>query len=215
MASSDNLMAMDPSWMFRNALPETWFQKSFETQFLDNINFSIDEFISPCYLNNSNASDTTATTVSGENNSNTTLAVDVVTSRKRNNNNGVVGGKIVKRKSRASKRSTTTFINADVANFRRLVQEVTGVKFGGVVKPEPLRGVNRLEVIGGGGVVSTLDTSAFLLEASHRNNREMVGGGGAPTETVVADGGPASSSHSQFDFDSFCSFPTLESWKGI
>ncbi|MQK22112.1 VQ motif-containing protein, partial [Escherichia coli] len=38
-------------------------------------------------------------------------------------------GKVSKRKSRASKRSQTTFITADPANFRQMVQQVTGVRF--------------------------------------------------------------------------------------
>ncbi|XP_020583544.1 calmodulin-binding protein 25-like [Phalaenopsis equestris] len=43
--------------------------------------------------------------------------------------------KIAKRKSRVSKRTPTTYINADPANFRRMVQEVTGIRIGEVGRP--------------------------------------------------------------------------------
>ncbi|KAL2545112.1 VQ motif-containing protein motif-containing protein [Forsythia ovata] len=45
--------------------------------------------------------------------------------------NVAVSGRITKRKSRALKRGTTTFITPDLANFRQMVQQVTGVRFDG------------------------------------------------------------------------------------
>ncbi|XP_039023100.1 calmodulin-binding protein 25-like isoform X2 [Hibiscus syriacus] len=96
-----------------------------------------------------------------------------------------------KRKSRSSKRSQTTFIKADPTNFRQMVQQVTGVRFGNaqmspgpILKPEPQRP----------GSLPTLDTSAFLLD--HRQ-----------PSPVVANAGASS------DCDSLLCFPTLESWK--
>ncbi|XP_039023078.1 calmodulin-binding protein 25-like isoform X2 [Hibiscus syriacus] len=96
-----------------------------------------------------------------------------------------------KRKSRASKRSHTTFIKADPTNFRQMVQQVTGVRFGNaqmspgpILKPELQRP----------GSLPTLDTSAFLLD--HRQ-----------PSSVVANAGASS------DCDSLPCFPTLESWK--
>ncbi|KAG9136632.1 hypothetical protein Leryth_004430 [Lithospermum erythrorhizon] len=253
MASSDNLMAMDNSWMFRNAYPDTWLpetflretetftktvQKSFDPQVFDNMNFS-NEFMSPWLNNNSDTAPVsihtpTASCGSAENEINNNGCMK--------RSNGVVsggvgggGGKMKKRKTRASKRSTTTFINADAANFRQLVQDITGVKFGGgrrlfsvggggdgqVVKPQPHRGVHRLQMInnGGGGGLVTLDTSAFLVDPTHQNTQDKVvfdqqmSGGGAPSSVVVEGGGAVGSSG--FEFDSFCSFPTLESWKAI
>lgn len=128
--------------------------------------------------------------------------------------NGVCNGKITKRKSRASKRSTTTFITADPANFRQMVQQVTGVNFGAgqlpvsaVLKPEPQRAFNRFQ-----GCLPTLDTSAFLLE----HHQQVTGptstantqpGMGYTPPGLVAEGGAG------FDFESFSGFPTLESWK--
>jgi hypothetical protein len=80
----------------------------------------------------------------------------------------VNGGKITKRKSKASKRTTTTFITVDPANFRQMVQQLIGVTFGEnvqvsvvpMVKPEPQRPVNRLQ----SGCLPTLDTFAYLLD---------------------------------------------------
>ncbi|KAK4757355.1 hypothetical protein SAY87_018656 [Trapa incisa] len=141
--------------------------------------------------------------------------------------------KVTKRKPRPSKRSHTTFFTADPANFRQMVQQVTGARFAGryspdlhaagntILKPEPQRAV------GGrfsGGIIPsrglpTLDTSAILLD-----NRQLGVGAQATlppvsTRTAAAalsyisagDGGcPAG-----MDFVSSTSFPTLESWNTI
>lgn len=122
------------------------------------------------------------------------------------------GRAAAKRKSRASKRSTTTFITADPANFRQMVQQVTGVRFAGQVpspvllKPEPQRpGVNR--VMQGQGCLPTLDTSAFLLD-HHLIHRQQVF---APSGATAAPPTAAVSTPDFTDFDSFSSFPTLES----
>nr|AUS89395.1 calmodulin-binding protein [Sesuvium portulacastrum] len=144
-------------------------------------------------------------------------------------NPGPPTGKITKRKSRASKRSPTTFITADPANFRQMVQQVTGVRFvggsnpvGSVYKPEPQRAnggnnngvVNRLQA---GCLLPTLDTSAFLLDHHHQQVGPattvvgpQVGASslGSRPPAVVADGGGPG-----LDFDGFSGFPTLESWK--
>lgn len=125
-------------------------------------------------------------------------------------------GKITKRKSRASKRSPTTFITADPANFRQMVQQVTGqVPIGSLLKPVPKRPVgvvNRLQT--GCLLPTTLDTSAFLLD----HHQQVVGPAAA---SMVAQGslgfGPpglvAGVGGAGLDFDGLCSFPTLESWK--
>ncbi|GMI79608.1 hypothetical protein like AT3G56880 [Hibiscus trionum] len=109
-------------------------------------------------------------------------------------------GKVSKRKPRASKRSQTTFITADPANFRQMVQQVTGVGFGDghmpvspVLKPEPHRPGNRLLNGAGPGFLPTLDTSAVLLDHQQSFSGAVVG--------------------SSLDCEIFPSFPTLESWK--
>ncbi|KAE8664106.1 Peroxisomal membrane 22 kDa family protein isoform 1 [Hibiscus syriacus] len=109
-------------------------------------------------------------------------------------------GKVSKRKRRASKRSQTTFITADPANFRQMVQQVTGVRFGDgqmpvnpVLKPEPQRLNNRLPNVVGPGFLPTLDTSAVLLDHQQPFSGAVVG--------------------SSLDCEIFPSFPTLDSWK--
>lgn len=120
-------------------------------------------------------------------------------------------GKVSKRKSRASKKSQTTYITADPANFRQMVQQVTGARFVGaglqlpapILKPEPQRlSGGRLvassaaaAAAAASGCLPTLDTSAFLLDhhaMTHRNQQqqqqqeqeqqEMAGAGGAAKE---------------------------------
>lgn len=130
---------------------------------------------------------------------------------------------MAKRKSRASKRSQTTFITADPANFRQMVQQVTGVRFGNaemavvapILKPEPQRPGSRLMM---GGWLPTLDTSAFLLDHDQENVGMGTGGSGVGLgpgplgfeSSVVSDG---SSGAAGLDFETFACFPTLESWK--
>lgn len=142
--------------------------------------------------------------------------------------NRVSGGRVSKRKSRASKRSQTTFITADPANFRQMVQQITGARFTGslpapmapVVRPEPLRaagGAGGRITVGAGCLLPTLDTSAFLLDHHHQNNA-AVGPDSAGDGPGLSGPGPVSFGQlmddaASFDFESFSSFPTLESWK--
>ncbi|KAL9331420.1 hypothetical protein ACSQ67_001030 [Phaseolus vulgaris] len=142
-------------------------------------------------------------------------------------------GKISKRKSRASKRSQTTFITADPANFRQMVQQVTGVRFGSaapiapaVLKPEPQRPAGNIaRFSGGAGCLPTLDTSAFLLDHTQQVVGHTSAGSGpgsglsmpgtlpyAPALAAL-DSHAASFASAGLDFDTLSSFPTLESWK--
>lgn len=123
------------------------------------------------------------------------------------------GRKISKRKSRATKRSTTTYITADPANFREMVQQVTGIRFGGrspelaemVYKPEPKMSAGGLVALQGGRL-PTLDTSSFLLESAAPSPPST----GSSFGSSALDGGA-----SGFDLEppSFPYFPTLESWR--
>ncbi|KAL9295249.1 putative VQ motif-containing protein [Arabidopsis thaliana] len=148
---------------------------------------------------------------------------------KRKRGPGVSGGKQTKRRSRVSnKKSQTTFITADAANFRQMVQQVTGAKFLGssnsifapIVKPEPHRLASRLPPSCGNldrsSAVPTLDTSSFL---SNHHQENIITDLGAPTGsfhhqssagTTTANVGGGSSA---VELDSYPSFPTLESWK--
>lgn len=126
-------------------------------------------------------------------------------------------GRGSKRKSRATKRSPTTYINTDPANFRQMVQQVTGIRMApsaaaaAVLKPEPHRPgtsgagwslVVPQQMQQGGSLcmLPTLDTSAFLL--GHHQQQAM-----APISFVSGEGGFS-------DLDGFPSFPTLESsWR--
>uniref|UniRef100_A0A1D1Y307 Translation initiation factor IF-2 n=1 Tax=Anthurium amnicola TaxID=1678845 RepID=A0A1D1Y307_9ARAE len=124
-------------------------------------------------------------------------------------------GKISKRK-RPSKRSTTTYITADPANFRQMVQQVTGIRLGGapheaaesVLKPEPQRpGGNPLLQ---GSCLPTLDTSSFLLEQA----AAAAWAPAAPSPPSHASSfGSSGLEGAGFDLDpAFSCFPTLESW---
>ncbi|KAL3533392.1 hypothetical protein ACH5RR_006913 [Cinchona calisaya] len=228
MASSDNLATMEP-WAFRPTFADSWLTEAFarDTDTLtkalqkslsspsDNIS---SEMINPFYQPETTQLHTPTVSGSSENESAVSKRRNAVPAV------GVNGGKIAKRKSRASKRNTTTFITADPANFRQMVQQVTGVRFGGngqlpvtpVLKPEPQRPANRLQT----GCLPTLDTSAFLLDPTNQHHQLGTTSGllvqpqvavsitAPPPPVVVTDGGSTG-----FDFESFCNFPTLESWK--
>ncbi|XP_042405086.1 uncharacterized protein LOC121995405 [Zingiber officinale] len=113
------------------------------------------------------------------------------------------GARVAKRRSRASKRSPTTYINADPANFREMVQRVTGIQVVGnqppasdaLVKPEPIRAAPGSRAALQQLCLPTLDTSALLLANG-------VGLLGASLEFPAFDADVAFSP----------AFPTLESW---
>nr|DAD35724.1 TPA_asm: hypothetical protein HUJ06_006364 [Nelumbo nucifera] len=74
---------------------------------------------------------------------------------------------------------------ADPANFRQMVQQVTGVQFGNspvpgpIFKPEPQRPGTPLQ-----GCLPTLNTSAFLLD-NHQQQNQMVGPTSMPQAHVL------------------------------
>ncbi|KAA8517385.1 hypothetical protein F0562_017678 [Nyssa sinensis] len=214
MTSSENLASLEP-WMFRPTFPDSWISEAFardnetltkalQKSLSDHPDIIMSsEAISPFFnLVNPDTPTAQAPSFSGSD-------AETATPKSRNPIpvTTTTNGKTTKRKTRASKRTTTTFITADAANFRQMVQQVTGVRFGGngrlpvapVLKPEPQRPVNRLQ-----GCLPTLDTSAFLLD-----QYQQVVGPAQPSSMnislppAVADGG------AELDFDSFSNFPTL------
>ncbi|XP_010427539.1 PREDICTED: calmodulin-binding protein 25-like [Camelina sativa] len=155
---------------------------------------------------------------------------------KRKRGPGVSGGKQTKRRARvSSKKSQTTFITADAANFRQMVQQVTGAKFIGgcspngifapLVKPEPHRLSSRLPPSCGSfdrssSAVPTLDTSSFLSNHQQENIATDLGSVSAQigsfhhqssAATTTATPGNVGGG-SAVELDSYPSFPTLESW---
>lgn len=220
MASSDNLASLDP-WMLRSTFADSWISEAFarDTETLtralqksisDHSDALACDTFSP-FLNDLLKPETAQTPsvsgVSGSDPETTALGP-----KRRIAIPGASGGKITKRKSRATKRSQTTFITADPANFRQMVQQVTGVRLGHsqlpvnpILKPEPKRPGNRLL-----GCLPTLDTSEFMLDHHHQ---QVVGPGaathgGMTFQPVVGEGGATG-----LDFETLPSFPTLESWK--
>ncbi|GFY98114.1 VQ motif-containing protein [Actinidia rufa] len=199
---ADNLASMEP-WTLRLPFPDSWIaealardpetlQKSLSNH--SHATFFTPELPPPAVLPTMSGSGSDPETPASKRRS-ASIPLD---------GNGV---RPTKRKSRASKRTTTTFITADPANFRQMVQQVTGVRFGGqqmalaqVLKPEPQRPlVNQ-------GCLPTLDTSAFLLEKVVAVQPSL----NVVPPALVGEGGGGGGG---FDFESFSSFPTLESWK--
>lgn len=120
-----------------------------------------------------------------------------------------------KRKSRALKRNLTTYISTDAANFRQMVQHVTGVglEFSesglgaepGLVRAERKRAGSA--TMQSSCVLPTLDTSAFLL------NQEGLIGAVEGRESVGLVAGPGRDP--VFQMDPLNCFPTLESWSVV
>ncbi|KAL2482985.1 Calmodulin-binding protein 25 [Forsythia ovata] len=216
MASSDNLVTIEPQpWRFGQAMADCWISDFFtkETE-------TLTRALTKSFTNSSPTDHTSTdmvesllvkpeTTPSQTPTASGCSENEVPFSKRRN---VAASGRITKRKSRASKRATTTFITADPANFRQMVQQVTGLRFGGdlnglipvapMLKPDPQRSIHMFQT---GCALPTLDTSSFLLDQQVVQPPVV---SVPPPSTVVADGGAAG-----FSFDSFCSFPTLESWK--
>lgn len=224
MASSDNFMTMD-SWFLRPNFADSWLSESFsrENQTITNAlqksfsndtnNHSGDAFNYFCHPE---TAQTHNSAVSGGSETET-----VVSKGRSNGVIGLNGGKITKRKPRKSKRSTTTYISADPANFRRMVQQVTGARIDGnfqlpfspTINSAPLQDSNRMESV----CLPTLDTSAYLLGPTNQKHAGPVSAPvaftapplAAPLPEAVAVGG----SDDGFDFESYCNFPILDSWE--
>ncbi|XP_038903325.1 calmodulin-binding protein 25-like [Benincasa hispida] len=233
MASSDNFPTFLNPWPFRSTFQDPWISdpfsresqsltKALHTSLLPSDSHAFSSFLD---LISSDSADPTPT-VSGISAGAPPPDPDTAAAPKRQRTTTSTipptAGKGSKRKSRASKRNHTTFITADPANFRQMVQQVTGVRFGNsqiqipaVVKPEPQRASARFAVCGGDGL-PTLDTSAFLLNGHHQQSS---GSGSEITHPGPLSFGPDLSLPNNgpigSDFDTFSSFPTLESWKAV
>ncbi|XP_068659938.1 calmodulin-binding protein 25 [Aristolochia californica] len=211
MASSDNLAATLEPWAFRTSLADTWISEAFARD-TDALTKALQKSLSshkPDLV--VSTSSPYVQTVKSEPGPPLSSSSDPESSSSKHPRGLAIpaSGKISKRKSRATKRSPTTFITADPANFRQMVQQVTGVRLGNgqmpvsaVLKPEPQRALNRLQ-----GCLPTLDTSAFLLD--HHQQQVM----GSSTAIPQVSFGSVNDATSGFDFDTFQSFPTLESWR--
>ncbi|XP_030463585.2 calmodulin-binding protein 25-like [Syzygium oleosum] len=264
MASSDHMASVDPTWIFsRPSFIDPWFTEAYsrDTETLTkalqkSISSSAATATATTSNNSNNSSDTLTPDVVSpflkhlpEPAPSTPAAAAAAPSwgssdqeaaaSKQRQRASVPGasGKVSKRKSRASKRSQTTYINADPANFRQMVQQVTGARFVGaglqvsapILKPEPQRlgGARLVAAAAASGCLPTLDTSAFLLDhhaAGHHNQQQQqqqemsAARGEAPgplsflEAADVACGGGGGSVSGGYDFGSFAGFPTLESW---
>ncbi|KAG5252634.1 VQ motif-containing family protein [Salix suchowensis] len=216
MASSENLASLEPwNMMFRPTLSDCWISEAFarDTETLTKaLQKSIFNNIDDIPMNTTPIIPTASPTPTASNVSGSDPETAGVTKRQRNPVPGATG-RVSKRKSRASKRSQTTFISADPANFRQMVQQVTGVRFNNSQ-------VSMWPVQGGSGCLPTLDTSAFLLD--HHQQQVVMGstpgsspGSGPVSFTQPMMGGSGGGSSGGLDFDTFSSFPTLESWKVV
>ncbi|CAM0880956.1 unnamed protein product [Alopecurus aequalis] len=127
-------------------------------------------------------------------------------------------GRVSKRKPRASRRPPTTYISADPADFRRMVQEITGLGVPGAEHASVTAPPRRLDPLA--FVLPTLDTSAsFVLDRAplpqQQRWEEYKTSGGAATGMTVDD----SSVLLMQELEAMMSapaaafaFPTLESW---
>ncbi|WVZ71596.1 hypothetical protein U9M48_020166 [Paspalum notatum var. saurae] len=118
---------------------------------------------------------------------------------------GPKGGRVAKRKPRPSRRAQTTYITADPADFRRMVQEITGLPVPGPSSCSSFPAAASASSDAGAGVapsswtpapacvLPTLDTSAFLLErvapaTVPAPEDKSTGGGGYASSAVAAAG---------------------------
>ncbi|CAO2203220.1 unnamed protein product [Urochloa humidicola] len=134
-------------------------------------------------------------------------------------------GGVTKRKPRPSRRAQTTYLAADPANFRRMVQEITGLPVPGPAVSSPAASEaaaaaapapSWTPVPAPAFVLPTLDTSAFLLDsatAAQEVPEAKCSSGSAPAAAAAKAAGDHDSSamlemEAMIDFP----FPTLESW---
>ncbi|XVF32996.1 hypothetical protein REPUB_Repub17cG0130300 [Reevesia pubescens] len=223
---SENMASIEP-WTFRPGFADSWISEAFarDTETLTKAlqksisnSFSNSDSLSPLLsLINPNPSPTSTPTPTPS--ASNVSGTDHETAPKRQRTvNPPPTRKVSKRKSRPSKGSQTTFITADPANFRQMVQQVTGVRFGNaqmmspshILKPEPQR-----PGAAGPACLPTLDTSAFLLDHQQPSSAAaaVVGSSLLPfqSSSVVAE--DVATSGATLDSNTFPSFPTLDSWK--
>ncbi|CAF1850172.1 hypothetical protein Bca4012_031438 [Brassica carinata] len=234
MASSDGLASVEP-WSFRQSFNiDSWLLPDHDSDILAKaLHRSIststptDPFSPSAYFDSAAVADLSPPQTL----SNVSFASDLDISgaggANRKRGPGVSGDKPAKRRSRVStKKSQTTFITADAANFRQMVQQVTGAKFIGssshgifspIVKPEPHRLATRLPP-SSSSVVPTLDTSSFLSNHHQENMINDFSSVSAPASSVfqsstasTVKSGVGGGGGSAVELDSY--FPTLESWK--
>ncbi|XP_062208630.1 calmodulin-binding protein 25-like [Phragmites australis] len=139
---------------------------------------------------------------------------------------GPKGGRVSKRKPRPSRRAHTTYITADPANFRRMVQEITGFPVPGTSSGVQAAAASEHASDAPSWppapacVLPTLDTSAFLLDPAMTvpaPEGKSSGGGGA-SAVAAALGADEQCSVLQELEAMACApafmpdFPTLESW---
>ncbi|CAN6829289.1 unnamed protein product [Brassica oleracea] len=234
MASYDGLASVEP-WSFRQSFNiDSWLLPDHDSDILAKaLHRSIststptDPFSPSAYFDSAAVTDLSPPQTL----SNVSFASDLDISgaggAKRKRGPGVSGDKPAKRRSRVStKKSQTTFITADAANFRQMVQQVTGAKFicssshgifSPIVKPEPHRLATRLPPPSSSGV-PTLDTSSFLSNHHQENMVNDFSSVSAPASSFfqsstasTVKSGVGGGGGSAVELDSY--FPTLESWK--
>ncbi|KAK9070764.1 hypothetical protein SSX86_011166 [Deinandra increscens subsp. villosa] len=227
MDSFDSNLSMIDPWMFTSTIADSFYPDAFAretesalTKALQQSLFNQSEVVSPSFfVNQTDSSRSSASTVTASG-SGSGSDPETPGSKRFGSKIGVSIGKTTKkRKSRASKRSATTFIEADPADFRRMVQEVTGAKLEGdgklpvttAEKPRNRRRfINEFQ-----GILPTLDTSANFVEVQNGDTRRIPAAGSTSTANVCSKV-PATSRATgkgvaAIDFYSLCSFPTLES----
>ncbi|CAL9039083.1 calmodulin-binding protein 25-like [Musa acuminata AAA Group] len=199
---ADNCSVLDP-WMYR--FESAWISEAFARD-NDALTRALRTSISDTSSSGAGAPSASPDTPSAATSPNPLLLSRRHQLAPRNPLGAAPAGRVSKRKSRSSKRSPTTYINADPAHFREMVQRITGVRLDGelaepLVKPEPVRPAVGARAALQYLCLPTLDTSAFLLDQRTAD----VGDGGSLGPPPDA---PA------FDLAALLSpvFPTLESW---
>lgn len=130
------------------------------------------------------------------------------------------GRRIAKRRPRPSRRLPATYINADPANFRRMVHQVTGaddlpppaLPSPVLLRPAPARAASA----GAGALMlPTLDTSAFLLCRTGPTARTEAAAPPCDGKVALVEPGlevEVDGVGGYGNTTSDCVFPTLESW---
>ncbi|KAJ8484549.1 hypothetical protein OPV22_017034 [Ensete ventricosum] len=106
-----------------------------------------------------------------------------------------------KRRSRASKRSPTTYIATDPANFRELVQRATGTRAAGSAGEHQYPAA----AVQGSPLLPTLDTSSFLHDRADLAGPDVAGSFGPTMDGPVLP-----------EFDPFfvvsTTYPMIDTW---
>ncbi|XP_051141558.1 calmodulin-binding protein 25-like [Andrographis paniculata] len=188
MASYDALLTAEQPWSARLAFSDAWFSDAFAIQSSFAGSSAGGDVLRPQFVDLVFSKPEVSPSASGGSENEASVSEQ----RRRIPPRCTISKRKPRPSKRASSTGTTTFIATDPADFRWMVQRMTGARFAGGEEAPPASAVLNLERRR--ELYLPESSVAFLLNGSG----SALNGGAAEARRLA---------------EPFCSFPTLESWK--